>query len=106
MSLVAQFDKCVILSKRRSEVTDEKTGKVRSYQFVTGFDAVSGSVFTDLSVAEGSSVLFDDIFDNSLYNAQFVYSAVNDGKNVKRLSSVKICERIGELSIKELGKSK
>ena len=97
--LVAQFDKCVVLSKRKSEVTDDKTGKTRSFLFVTGFDAVSGSVFTDLGLAEGSPVNFDDIFENRVYDANFSYSNVNDGKNVKRLSSVKLVQAIGELRI-------
>ena len=64
MSLVAQFDKIVILSKRLSSMTDEKTGKTREFRFVTGFDAVSGSVFTDLSLSDDSPVAFDQIWDN------------------------------------------
>lgn len=104
MALVAQFDKCVILSKRLSSMTDEKTGKTRNFRFVTGFDAVSGMVFTDLSLSDDCPVLFEDLWDNRVYNAQFNYSAVNDGKNVKRLSSVKIVEAIGDLEIKPIGK--
>jgi len=100
--LVAQFDKCVILSKRKSEVTDDKTGKTRSFLFVTGFDAVSGSVFTDLSLADGSPVQFDDIYENRVYDANFTFSNVTEGKNVKRLSSVKLVQAIGELQVKPL----
>lgn len=100
--LVAQFDKCVILSKRKSEVTDDKTGKTRSFLFLTGFDAVSGSVFTDLGLVDNSPVSFDDVVENRVYDAQFTYSNVNDGKNVKRLSSVKLVQAIGELQVKPL----
>lgn len=100
--LVAQFDKCVVLSKRKSEVTDEKTGAKRQFLFLTGFDAVSGSVFTDLALFEGSPVAFDDIRENAVYDAQFTYSNVNDGKNVKRLSSVKLVSAIGELQVKPI----
>jgi hypothetical protein len=100
--LVAQFDKCVVLSKRKSEVTDDKTGKTRSFLFLTGFDAVSGSVFTDLALMEGSPVSWDDIRENVVYDSNFVYSNVNDGKNVKRLASVKLVQAIGELSVKAI----
>ena len=100
--LVAQFDKCVVLSKRKSEVTDDKTGKTRSFLFLTGFDAVSGSVFTDLALMEGSPVSWDDIRENVVYDSNFVYSNVNDGKNVKRLASVKLVQAIGELSVKTI----
>ena len=104
MSLVAQFDKIVILSKRLSSMTDEKTGKTREFRFVTGFDAVSGSVFTDLSLSDDSPVAFDQIWDNRVYNGQFNYANVNDGKNVKRIASVKLVESIGDLDVKPLGK--
>ena len=81
MSLVAQFDKIVVLSKRLSSMTDDKTGKTREFRFVTGFDAVSGSVFSDLSLSDDSPIQFNDIWDNRVYNGQFTYSNVNDGKN-------------------------
>ena len=100
MSLVAQFDKIVILSKRLSSMTDEKTGKSREFRFVTGFDAVSGSVFSDLALSEDSPIQFGEIWDNRVYNGQFTFSNVNDGKNVKRLSSVKLCEVYGDLEVK------
>lgn len=102
MSLVAQFDKIAILSKRLSQMTDDKTGQVRKFQFVTGFDAVSGSVFTDLALSDDSPVQFSDVYDNRVYNGQFAYSQVNDGKNVKRLASVKLCEVYGDLEVKAL----
>ena len=104
MSLVAQFDKIVVLSKRLSSMTDEKTGKTREFRFVTGFDAVSGSVFTDLSLSDDSPVVFDQIWDNRVYNGQFNFANVNDGKNVKRIASVKLVEPIGDLDVKPLGK--
>lgn len=104
MSLVAQFDKIVILSKRLSSMTDEKTGKTREFRFVTGFDAVSGSVFTDLSLSDDSPVAFDQIWDNRVYDGQFNYANVNDGKNVKRIASVKLVGPIGDLDIKPVGK--
>ena len=104
MALMAQFDKCVILSKRLSSMTDEKTGKTKNFRFVTGFDAVSGMVFTDLNLSDDCVIDFDGIVVNGVYNSQFNYSAVNDGKNVKRLASVKLCELIGELEVKALGK--
>lgn len=102
MSLVAQFDKIVVLSKRKSEVQDEKSGKSRVFRFVTGFDAVSGSVFTDLALSDDSPVDFDSVVDNRVYNGSFTFSNVNDGKNVKRLASVKLVEPIGELNVKGL----
>ena len=71
MSLVAQFDKIVVLSKRLSSMTDDKTGKTREFRFVTGFDAVSGSVFSDLSLSDDSPIQFNDIWDNRVYNGQF-----------------------------------
>lgn len=104
MSLVAQFDKICILSKRLSSMTDEKTGKTREFRFVTGFDAVSGSVFSDLALSEESPIQFGDIWDNRVYNGQFAFSNVNDGKNVKRLSSVKLCDVFGDLEVKPVGK--
>ena len=64
MALVAQFDKIVILSKRLSSMTDDKTGKTREFRFVTGFDAVSGSVFSDLSLSDDSPIQFNEIWDN------------------------------------------
>lgn len=100
--LVAQFDKCVVLSKRKSEVTEEKTGAKRQFLFLTGFDAVSGSVFTDLALLEGSPVAFDDVCENVVFDAQFAYSNVNDGKNVRRLTSVKLVQAIGELQVKPI----
>lgn len=106
MSLVAQFDKIAILSKRLSQMTDEKTGQTKKFRFVTGFDAVSGSVFTDLALADDSPVDFDLVWDNRVYNGQFSYSQVNDGKNVKRLSSVKLCEVYGDLEVKAVKASK
>lgn len=101
MSLVAQFDKICILSKRQSTVTDEKTGKSNSFLFVTGFDAVNGSVFSDLRLADSSPIRFDDIWDNRVYNGRFAYSTVNDGKNMKRISSVELCEVYGDLEVKQ-----
>lgn len=104
MSLVAQFDKIVILSKRLSSMTDDKTGKTREFRFVTGFDAVSGSVFSDLSLSDDSPIQFSEVWDNRVYNGQFAYSNVTDGKNVKRLASVKLCEPFGDLDVKPIGK--
>ena len=104
MSLVAQFDKVVILSKRQSSMTDDKTGKTKNFLFVTGFDAVSGSVFSDLSLSEDSPIQFSEIWDNRVYNGQFTYSNVSEGKNVKRLASVRLCEPFGELDVKPIGK--
>ena len=106
MSLVAQFDKICVLSKRQSVVTDEKTGRSNTFLFVTGFDAVSGSVFSDLRLSDASPIRFDDIWDNRVYNGRFTYSTVNDGKNMKRLSSVELCEVYGDLDVKVVKASK
>lgn len=104
MSLVSQFDKIVILSKRQSSVTDEKTGKTNNFNFLTGFDAVSGSVFSDLRLSDSSPITFSEVWDNRVYNGRFAYSTVNDGKNMKRISSVELCEVYGELEVKPAGK--
>ncbi len=106
MALVGQFDKIVILSKRLLSMTDDKTGKTREFRFVTGFDAVSGSVFSDLALADDSPVSFADVWDNRVYDGQFAYSNVNDGKNVKRLVSVRLCEVYGDLDVKVSKNSK
>lgn len=105
MSLVAQFDKIVVISKRQSSVTDEKTGKTNVFNFITGFDAVNGSVFSDLRLAEGSPIVFADVWDNRVYNGRFAYTTVNDGKNMKRISSAELCEVYGELEVKPVGKT-
>ena len=104
MSLVAQFDKICVLSKRQSTVVDEKTGKTNNFDFITGFDAVNGSVFSDLRLSADSPIVFANVWENRVYNGRFAYSTVNDGKNMKRISSAELCEVFGDLEVKPVGK--
>ena len=54
--LVQQFDKIAIISKRQMDftTTNEKTGAQQEVhqKYVTGFDAVSGTCYSDLSVTD------------------------------------------------------
>lgn len=100
MALFAQFDKCVTLSKRESSFTDEKNGTTNRFRYVTGFDAVSGSVFSDLQISPDSPISIDDVIENGVYDCQFNYSVVKDAKNAQRLTSVKLVQLIGVIEIK------
>lgn len=53
MSLLNSTSKIVVLSKRSSQWTDDKTGKQLSRQYVSGFDPESeSSLFIDVPLAK------------------------------------------------------
>lgn len=100
MALFAQFDKMCALSRRESNFTDEKTGKPMNYQYITGFDAVSGNVFTDLQISPDSPIKWEQIKENGVYDCVFNVSIVKDAKNATRITSVKVVQQIGTIEVK------
>lgn len=100
MALISQFDKIAIIAKRETEFTDEKSGKLKHFRYVTGFNAVSGAVFSDLAIDDVSPVGYDAVRENAVYDCLFVNSTVKDSKNAVRVASVKLERLIGTLEFK------
>ena len=106
--LVQQFDKIAIISKREMNftTTNEKTGAQQEVhqKYVTGFDAVSGTCFSDLSVADDSPIPFDQVSDNTIYDCVFQTSVVPGTKNTSRTSGVKLHAVFGVIECKPIQK--
>ena len=106
--LVQQFDKIVIISHREMNftTTNEKTGATQEVhqKYITGFDAVSGTCFSDLSVQEGSPITFDQVQDNTVYDCVFHTSVVPGSKNTTRTSGVSLYGIFGTIECKALPK--
>lgn len=106
--LVQQFDKIVIISHREMQftTTNEKTGAVSEVhqKYITGFDAVSGECFSDLSIAEDSPIKFEQIEDNTIYDCVFRTSIVTGTKNTSRTSGVALHGIYGVIECKPLSK--
>lgn len=106
--LVQQYDKIAIISKREMNftTTNEKTG-VQSevhQKYVTGFDAVSGTCFSDLSIVDGSPIPFEKVEDNTIYDCVFVTSVVPGTKNTTRTSGVALHGIFGVIECKPVKK--
>lgn len=102
--LIKQMDKFAILSKRSSSFTDEKTGQLKSFQYLSGFNAVSGEVFTDVQVSKDSLISFQSAEENVVYDAEFEKKALKGEKNAVSTSSVKLMKIFGTLEVKESAK--
>lgn len=106
--LVQQFDKIVIISHREMQftTTNEKTGAVSDVhqKYITGFDAVSGECFSDLSIAEDSPIKFEQIEDYTIYDCVFRTSIVTGTKNTSRTSGVTLHGIYGVIECKPLSK--
>lgn len=106
--LVQQFDKLVVISHREMQftTTNEKTGAVSEVhqKYITGFDAVSGECFSDLSIADDSPIKFEEIVDNSIYDCVFRTSIVAGSKNTSRTSGVALQGLYGVIECKPLSK--
>lgn len=101
MALIAQFDKICILSKRETSFIDDKTGKPQNYRYVTGFDCVSGSAYSDVSIDPLSPVPFEKVEENAVYDCMFKFSLLRGEKNAQRLASVKLERKIGTIELKQ-----
>ena len=108
--LVQQFDKIVIISHRKMDftTTNEKTGVQQEVhqQYVTGFDAVSGTCFSDLSISEDSPIKFDEVVDNTIYDCVFRTSVVPGTKNTTRTAGVSLHAIYGVIECKQLSPKK
>lgn len=106
--LVQQFDKLVIISHREMNftTTNEKTGAQTEVhqKYITGFDAVSGTCFSDLSISEDSPIKFELIKDNTIYDCVFYTSIVPGQKNVTRTSGVSLHGEYGYIDVKSIAK--
>lgn len=106
--LVQQFDKLVVISHREMQftTTNEKTGAVSEVhqKYITGFDAVSGECFSDLSISDDSPIKFEEIVDNSIYDCVFRTSIVAGTKNTSRTSGVSLHGLFGVIECKQLSK--
>ena len=106
--LVQQFDKIAIISKREMNftTTSEKTGAQSEVhqKYVTGFDAVSGTCFSDLSITESSPIKFEDVQDNTIYDCVFQTSVVPGTKNTTRTSGVALHGIYGVIECKPVKK--
>lgn len=98
--LVNQFDKIAIIGKRETSFEDEKTGKPRVFQYITGVDCTSGTCFSDLAISDDSSVNWENVEENVVYDCSYVSSFVKGEKNATKTTSVKLVARIGVLEIK------
>lgn len=102
--LIKQTEKFCVLSKRSSSFTDEKTGQLKSFQYLSGFNAVSGEVFTDVQVSKDSLLSFKDVEENFVYDAEFDKKSVKGEKNAVTTSGVKLIKIFGTLEVKETAK--
>lgn len=100
MALIAQFDKICVLSKRETSFTDEKTGKSTPFRYVTGFDCVSGTTYSDVTIDVSSPIQYEQVEENAVYDCLFKFSVIRGEKNAQRLSSVKLERKIGEIALK------
>lgn len=102
--LVQQYDKIVIISHREMNftTTNEKTGAQTEVhqKYVTGFDAVDGSCFSDLSIAEDSPIKWEQVKDNAIYDCVFTRSVVPGTKNTSRTSGVALYGIYGHIECK------
>ena len=106
--LVQQFDKIAVISHREMNftTTNEKTGAQSEVhqKYITGFDAVSGTCFSDLSIADGSPIKFEEIQDNTVYDCVFTTSVVPGTKNTTRTSGVSLHGIFGNIECKPVQK--
>lgn len=106
--LVQQYDKIAIISHREMQftTTNEKTGAQSEVhqKYITGFDAVSGECFSDLSIADDSPIKFDQIQDNTIYDCVFRTSIVTGAKNTSRTSGVSLHGIYGVIEVKPITK--
>lgn len=107
--LVQQYDKIVVISHREMQftTTNEKTGAQNEVhqKYITGFDAVSGECFSDLSIADDSPIKFDQIHDNTIYDCVFRTSIVTGAKNTSRTSGVSLHGIFGSIEVKAIAKN-
>ena len=89
-----------------STTTNEKTGAQTEVhqKYITGFDAVSGECFSDLSIADDSPIKFDQIQDNTIYDCVFRTSIVTGAKNTSRTSGVSLYGIYGVIEVKAIAK--
>lgn len=106
--LVQQYDKIAIIKHREMQftTTNEKTGAQSEVhqQYITGFDAVSGECFSDLSIADDSPIKFNQIQDNTIYDCVFSTSNVAGTKNTSRTSGVSLHGIYGTIEVKAITK--
>lgn len=106
--LVQQYDKIAIISHREMNftTTNEKTGAQQEVhqKYITGFDAVDGTCFSDLSITDDSPVKFDQVQDNTIYDCVFTKSVVPGTKNTTRTSGVALYGIFGVIECKPIQK--
>ena len=86
--------------------TNEKTGAQSEVhqKYITGFDAVSGECFSDLSIADDSPIKFDQLQDHTIYDCVFRTSIVTGAKNTSRTSGVSLHAIFGVIEVKPVAK--
>lgn len=101
MSLIAQFDKFAVITKRTTSFIPEgsKTGIPQEYNYVTGIDCTSGACFSDVAVPVESPVPFSAIEENTVYDCVFVTSVIRGEKNATRLQAIRLQHRIGSIGV-------
>ena len=86
-------------------MTDEKTGELTTSISLPGLTPLAARCLVTCAFAGFFADYFLEVWDNRVYNGRFAYSTVNDGKNMKRISSVELCEVSGRaLEVKPVGK--
>lgn len=102
MGLINQTDKFIVLSKRQSSFVDDKTGELKEYKYVSGFNPVTSQVINELSVVEkGEGVIkYDDIAELGAYDVKYVTRADKNKSNSLTISHVLLLKKFGELELK------
>lgn len=104
MSLLNSTSKIVILAKRSSSWTDDKTGKQLSRQYVSGFDPESESaLFIDVPLAE-DGFTFNQVKPNTIYEGEFIRQADRMNANSSKLTGVRLQKVWGVLEAKQSAK--
>lgn len=102
--LIPSYNKIAIFAKRETTFTqvDDKTGKstTNEYKYITGIDCTSGQVFTDLAISSDSTITFEQVKENTIYDCIYNTVIVRDTKNATRTSSVALHQEIGSLEVK------
>ncbi len=102
MSLIQQTDKFVILSKRQSSFMDEKTGELKDFKYVSGFNPVTNQVMSDVAVDEKrpGSVKWADLVECGAYDVQYVTRSDKNKANSLTVSGVSFLNLFGSIELK------
>lgn len=102
MSLINQSDKFVILSKRQSSFMDEKTGELKEFKYVSGFNPVTNQVMNDVAVdaTKQGSIKWGDLLECGAYDVQYNTRSDKNKANSLTISGVSFFNLFGSIELK------